>query len=129
VAVQALSFNKIAHPSRDIAELPWLYVGLFFLGFDARLLVMSHRTSTTYSFADANGEGGPPREKDVLCMSDSCMRYRSLLDAAGASFLRISLIMYKGIVLIATITAVFQAKASVMTNERSVRRLERCETQ
>lgn len=45
--------------------------------------------------------------------------YRSLLEAAGASFLRISLIMYRGIVLIATMTAVFQAKPTVTTKDRS----------
>ena len=45
--------------------------------------------------------------------------YNSLLEAAGDIFIWITLIMYNGRALIATITATFQANVRVTTKERS----------
>ena len=45
--------------------------------------------------------------------------YNSLLDAAGATLLRMNLIMYSGNALIATMTATFQAKRDESTKDKS----------
>ena len=47
--------------------------------------------------------------------------YNSLLDAAGATLLRMNLIMYSGNALMATMTATFQANREDKTNDRSGR--------
>lgn len=46
--------------------------------------------------------------------------HNNLLDVAGATLLRMSLMMYKGRELTATMTATFQAKRRDVTNARSV---------
>ena len=67
----------------------------------------------------------------VLCTTRSVPRsvsYNSLLDAAGATLLRMNLIMYRGNALIATITATFHANREDNTNDKSVEMLStRCE--
>ena len=45
--------------------------------------------------------------------------YNSLLDAAGATLLRMNLIMYSGNALMATMTATFQANREERTKVRS----------
>ena len=56
-------------------------------------------------------------------MREESVSYNSLLDAAGATLLRMNLIMYRGNALIATITATFQANREDNTNDKSVEML------
>ncbi len=56
-------------------------------------------------------------------MSVSVSYYNSLLDAAGATLLRMNLMMYRGNVLMATMTATFQANREDKTKDKSTRRL------
>ena len=46
---------------------------------------------------------------------------QSLLEAAGATFLFIALIIYKGSALIATMTATFHANGRVTTKDKSAK--------
>lgn len=56
---------------------------------------------------------------EVHIRPNKVCNYNNLLDAAGATLRLMSLKMYSGRALIATITATFQAKVRVTTNVRS----------
>ena len=52
-------------------------------------------------------------------LSEGYKRYNNLLEVAGATLLRMSLMIYSGRELIATITATFQIKGTDVTKARS----------